>query len=71
MSNIIKNYYSVLEVIRSLNCELAFKIRIERRRELFNLKIVVLSFVAAQANHFIWRNDLYVENGITSIELLT
>lgn len=61
MSNIIKNYYSVLEVIRFLNCELAFKIRIEGRRKIFDLDSNVLRFVAAQANHFIWRNYLYVK----------
>lgn len=61
MSNIIKNYYSVLEVISSLNCELAFKLRIERRRKIFDLGSIVLRSVAAQPNHFIWRNYLYVK----------
>lgn len=33
MSNIIKNYLRVLEVISSLNCELEFKSGIDRKQK--------------------------------------
>ena len=46
MSNIIKNYFRVLEVISSLNCELEYKSDVGRRQKMSDLEIVALSLTA-------------------------
>ncbi|WP_449536193.1 IS982 family transposase [Flavobacterium psychroterrae] len=46
MSNIIKNYLRVLEVISSLNCELEFKSDVGRKPKMSDLEIVALSLTA-------------------------
>jgi len=46
MSNIIKNYLRVLEVISSLNCELEFKSGVGRKSKMSDLEIVALSLTA-------------------------
>ena len=46
MSNIIKNYLRVLEVISSLNCELEFKLDVDRKQKIYDLEIVALSLTA-------------------------
>lgn len=46
MSNIVKNYFKVLEVISSLNCELNYKSGIGRREKMSDLEIVALSLTA-------------------------
>ena len=37
MSNIVKNYFRVLEVISSLNCELEYKSDIGRKQKMSDL----------------------------------
>lgn len=46
MSNIVKNYFRVLEVISSLNCELEFKSGIGRKVKMSDLEVVALSLTA-------------------------
>lgn len=46
MSNIVKNYLRVLEVISSLNCELDFKSGIGRKQKMSDLEVVALSLTA-------------------------
>lgn len=46
MSNIVKNYLRVLEVISSLNCELEFKSGIGRKDKMSDLEVVALSLTA-------------------------
>ena len=46
MSNIVKNYFRVLEVISSLNCELEYKSDVGRKRKMSNLKVIALSLTA-------------------------
>ena len=46
MSNIVKNYFRVLEVISSLNCELELKTGIGRREKMSDLEIFALSLTA-------------------------
>ena len=46
MSNIVKNYFRVLEVISSLNFELEFKSAVGRKEKMSNLEIVALSLTA-------------------------
>lgn len=46
MSNIVKNYLRVLEVISSLNCELEFKSGIGRKQKMSDLEVVALSLTA-------------------------
>jgi hypothetical protein len=46
MTNIVKNYFKVLEVISSLNCELMYKSGVGRRAKMSDLEIVALSLVA-------------------------
>jgi hypothetical protein len=46
MSNIVKNYLRVLEVISSLNCELEFKSDVGRKPKMSDLEIVALSLTA-------------------------
>ncbi|PKB15276.1 DDE family transposase [Flavobacterium sp. 5] len=46
MSNIVKNYLRVLEVISSLNCELEFKSDVGRKQKMTDLEIVALSLTA-------------------------
>ena len=46
MSNIVKNYLRVLEVISSLNCELIYKSGVGRKQKLSDLEVVALSLTA-------------------------
>jgi hypothetical protein len=46
MSNIVKNYLSVLEVISSLNCELMYKSGVGRKQKMSDLEVVALSLTA-------------------------
>ena len=46
MSNIVKKYLRVLEVISSLNCELEFKSGVGRKHKMSDLEIVALSLTA-------------------------
>jgi hypothetical protein len=46
MSNIVKNYFGVLEVISSLNCELESKSGIGRKYKMSDLEVVALSLTA-------------------------
>jgi len=46
MSNIVKNYLRVLEVISSLNCELIYKSGIGRKQKMSDLEVVALSLTA-------------------------
>lgn len=46
MSNIIKNYLRVLEVISSLNCELIYKSGVGRKQKMSDLEVVALSLTA-------------------------
>ena len=46
MSNIVKNYLRVLEVISSLNCELEFKSNVGRKQKMTDLEVVALSLTA-------------------------
>jgi IS5 family transposase len=46
MSNIVKNYLRVLEVISSLNCELIYKSGVGRKQKMSDLEIVALSLTA-------------------------
>ena len=46
MSNIVKNYFRVLEVISSLGCELEYKSGIGRKEKMSDLEIVALSLTA-------------------------
>ncbi len=46
MSNIVKNYFRVLEVISSLNFELDFKSGIGRKQKMSDLEVVALSLTA-------------------------
>ncbi|SCY33065.1 hypothetical protein SAMN02745938_1161, partial [Flavobacterium psychrophilum DSM 3660] len=46
MSNIIKNYLRVLEVISSLNCELEYKSGVGRNQKMSDLEVVALSLTA-------------------------
>ena len=46
MSNIVKKYLRVLEVISSLNCELEFKSGIGRKQKMSDLEVVALSLTA-------------------------
>ena len=46
MSNIVKNYLRVLEVISSLNCELIHKSGVGRRQKMSDLEVVALSLTA-------------------------
>ena len=46
MSNIVKNYTRVLEVISSLNCELEFKSGVGRRHKMSDIEVIALSLTA-------------------------
>lgn len=46
MTNIVKNYFRVLEVLSSLNFELEFKSGIGRKSKMTDLEVVALSFTA-------------------------
>ncbi len=46
MSNIVKKYLRVLEVISSLNCELEFKSGVGRKEKMSDLEVVALSLTA-------------------------
>ena len=46
MSNIIKKYLRVLEVISSLNCELEYKSDVGRKQKMSDLEVVALSLTA-------------------------
>ena len=46
MSNIVKNYLRVLEVISSLNCELGFRSDVGRKQKMTDLEVVALSLTA-------------------------
>ena len=46
MSNIVKNYLRVLEVISSLNCELEFKSKVGRKAKMSDIEIVALSLTS-------------------------
>ena len=46
MSNIVKNYLRVLEVISSLNCELIYKSGIGRKQKMSDLEVIALSLTA-------------------------
>lgn len=46
MSNIVKNYFRVLEVISSLNCESEFKSGIGRKEKMSDIEVVALSLTA-------------------------
>lgn len=46
MSNIVKNYFKVLEVISSLNCESNYKSGVGRKEKMSDLEIVALSLTA-------------------------
>lgn len=46
MTNIVKNYFRVLEVISSLNCELEFKSGVGRKEKMSDLEVVALSLTA-------------------------
>jgi hypothetical protein len=46
MSNIVKNYFRVLEVISSLNCKLENKSDIGRKQKISDLEVVALSLTA-------------------------
>lgn len=46
MSNIVKNYSRVLEVISSLNCKLENKSDVGRKQKISDLKVVALSLTA-------------------------
>lgn len=46
MSNIVKNYFRVLEVISSLNCELEYKSDVGRKRKMSDLEVIALSLTA-------------------------
>lgn len=46
MSNIVKNYFKVLEVISSLNCESEYKSGVGRKEKMSDLEVVALSLTA-------------------------
>ena len=46
MSNILKNYFRVLEVISSLNCDLECKYRAGRKDKMSDLEVIALSLTA-------------------------
>ena len=46
MSNIVKNYFKILEVISSLNCELEYKSDVGRKQKMSDLEVVALSLTA-------------------------
>lgn len=46
MSNIIKNYFRVLEVLSSLNCDSEFKTGVGRKEKMSDLEVVALSLTA-------------------------
>lgn len=46
MSNIVKNYFKVLEIISSLNCGSFYKSRVGRKEKMSDLEIVALSLTA-------------------------
>jgi len=46
MSNIAKNYYRVLEIISSLNCELEYHSLVGRKQKMSDLEVVALSLTA-------------------------
>ena len=46
MTNIVKNYFRVLEVISSLNIELDFKLGIGRKQKMSDIELVALSLTA-------------------------
>lgn len=46
MSNIAKNYFRVLEIISSLNCELEYRSSVGRKQKMSDLEVVALSLTA-------------------------
>lgn len=46
MSNIVKNYFRVLEIISSLNCKLEYNSFVGRKRKMSDLEVVALSLTA-------------------------
>ena len=46
MSNIVKNYFRVLEVISSLNCKLENKSDVGRKQKMSDFEVVALSLTA-------------------------
>jgi len=46
MSNIVKNYFRVLEIISSLNCELGYHSFVGRKQKMSDLEVVALSLTA-------------------------
>lgn len=46
MTNIVKNYRKILEVISSLNCELEYKNNVGRKQKMSDLEVVALSLTS-------------------------
>ena len=46
MSNIVKNYLKVFEVISSLNCELIYHSGVGRKQKMSDLEVIALSLTA-------------------------
>jgi hypothetical protein len=46
VTNIVKNYFRVLEVISSLNCELEYKSGVNRIQKISDLEVIALSLIA-------------------------
>jgi hypothetical protein len=46
MSNIVKNYFEILEVVSSMNCESEFKSGVGRKEKMSDLEVTALSFTA-------------------------
>ena len=46
MSNIVKNYFRVLEVISSLNYDLTLKSNVGRKQKMSDLEVVALSLTS-------------------------
>ena len=65
MSNIIKNYLKVLEVISSLNCELEFKSDVGRKQKMSDLEVVELSltaeFMSIDSENFLFKQINAIE----------
>jgi hypothetical protein len=46
MSNIVKKYFRVLEVISSLNCQLEYKSDVGRKQKMSDLEVIALGLTA-------------------------
>jgi hypothetical protein len=68
MSNIVKNYFRVLEVISSLNCDLAYKSNVGRKQKMSDLELVASSltseFMSTDSENSLFKQNIKKSNNL-------